>query len=137
LKPNFFLPSSDYGTDTLSCHLSEFNNAIYLLGASSSSPTSVYIFDAASSSWSTQSTSGNQPPLENSATILDHDTNVFFTLHSGNAVSQLDFGNVKSAAESSPAPWDGVTSTPWTDSVRVSSRLLEEDAVEVSFGRWN
>lgn len=56
----------------------KFTNAIYVLGADSSNPATIYLYDATAKSWSTQSVNaGDKFDPTNFATILDHDTNVF------------------------------------------------------------
>jgi hypothetical protein len=78
----------------VTCYLSKFANAIYLLGADTSDSSAVYIYDATAKSWSKQSvTPGNLNPSSLNA-ILDHDTNVFYAL-SGGALYSLDMGNLK------------------------------------------
>ena len=58
----------------------QYTNAIYVIGADSSNPSTVYIFDATAKSWSAQSVvTGKLDPASFDA-ILDHDTNVFCTL---------------------------------------------------------
>jgi hypothetical protein len=55
----------------------QFYNAIYVMGGDTANPSSVYIYDASTKSWSTQSvTTGSFDPTSFDA-ILDHDTNVF------------------------------------------------------------
>ncbi|KAG5635514.1 hypothetical protein H0H81_010977 [Sphagnurus paluster] len=85
------------------CYLSQFFNAIYVLGADSSNPSSIYIYDATAKSWSTQSvtTNGFNPTSYNA--ILDHDTNVFYAISQGEMYA-LDMGNLK-AANSTPVGW--------------------------------
>jgi len=93
------------GTNT-TCYLSEFYNAIYVLGADTSSLSSIYIYDATAKSWSTQSvTTGNFDPSSFNA-ILDHDTNVFYALSHG----ELYFLNMNAqkAAQSSAISWTDV-----------------------------
>jgi len=88
------------------CFLSQFTNAIYVLNADNANPSSIYIYDATAKSWTTQSvTTGNFDPT-NFATILDHDTNVFYAYSAGNIYS-LDMGLLK-AANSTPIPWNPV-----------------------------
>ncbi|KAF8621239.1 hypothetical protein AX15_007951 [Amanita polypyramis BW_CC] len=88
------------------CYLSEYINAIYVLGADSSNPSAIYIYDATAKSWSTQTvTTGNFNPASFDA-ILDHDTNVFYAYSKGDLYS-LDMGLLK-AANSTPVPWNDV-----------------------------
>ncbi|KAG6917774.1 hypothetical protein DXG01_001179 [Tephrocybe rancida] len=88
------------------CYLSQFTNAIYVLGADKSSASSIYIYDATAKSWSTQAvTTGTFDPSSFDA-ILDHDTNVFYALSKGEIFS-LDMGSLK-AANSSPVAWNDV-----------------------------
>ncbi|KAJ7705363.1 hypothetical protein B0H17DRAFT_920487 [Mycena rosella] len=85
------------------CYLSEFNNAIYVLGADTSQPAAIYIYDASAKSWSTQTvTAGGFDPTSFEA-ILDHDTNFFYALSKGE-VWALDMGDLK-AAKSDAAVW--------------------------------
>ncbi|KAG6821136.1 hypothetical protein H0H93_006475 [Arthromyces matolae] len=89
--------------------LNQYTNAIYVLGADASSPSSIYIYDATAKSWSTQSvTTGNLDPASFDA-ILDHDTNVFYALSNGELYS-LDMGLLK-AANSTPVAWNDVQSS--------------------------
>lgn len=56
----------------------QFTNAIYVLGADSSNPAGVYLYDATAKTWSTQSVDpGDKFDPTNFGAILDHDTNVF------------------------------------------------------------
>ncbi|KIL62237.1 hypothetical protein M378DRAFT_179751 [Amanita muscaria Koide BX008] len=88
------------------CYLSQYTNAIYVLGADSSNPSSIYIYDATAKSWSTQSvTTGGFDPTNFDA-ILDHDTNVFYA-YSKQDIYALDMGLLK-AANSTPLPWTDV-----------------------------
>jgi len=88
------------------CYLSEYTNAIYVMGADTSNPSAIYIYDATAKSWSTQSvTTGSFSPASFDA-ILDHDTNVFYALSQQNLYS-LDMGLLK-AANSTPIPWNDV-----------------------------
>jgi len=88
------------------CYLSQFTNAIYVLGADSSKASSIYIYDATAKSWSTQAVNtGGFDPSSYSA-ILDHDTNVFYAL-SKTEMWSLDMGQLK-AASSTPLSWSDV-----------------------------
>ncbi|KAF8315328.1 hypothetical protein DL93DRAFT_2057245 [Clavulina sp. PMI_390] len=93
----------------LQCFLSQYENSFYLLDADASNPTDVYIYSAASSSWSTQKTTDGGADLTNMVAILDHDTNVFFGL-SGGTLYQADFGQ-QTAATSTAIEWQ-VVGTP-------------------------
>jgi hypothetical protein len=94
------------------CYLSQFTNAIYVLGADSSNLASIYIYDAAAKSWSTQSvTAGGFDPSSFNA-VLDHDTNVFYALSKGELYS-LDMGQQKSAS-SSTLSWVNVQKAGFT-----------------------
>ncbi|KAF7369056.1 hypothetical protein MVEN_00232400 [Mycena venus] len=85
------------------CYLAEFFNAVYVLGADSSNPASIYIYNAGGKSWSTQSvTAGGFDPTSFEA-ILDHDTNVFYALSKGELWS-LDMGEL-AAAQSNAVTW--------------------------------
>jgi len=98
------------GTNT-TCYLSQFYNAVYILGSDSSSPSSVYIYDVATTSWTTQSvtTAGFDPT--NYHAILDHDTNVIYAL-SGQQLYFLDMGSV-TAANSSALTWVDADTSPY------------------------
>ncbi|KAF8632874.1 hypothetical protein AX17_004722 [Amanita inopinata Kibby_2008] len=93
------------GAET-TCYLSQYTNAIYVMGADSSNPSAIYIYDAAAKSWSTQSVvTGKFDPTSFDA-ILDHDTNVFYAYSKGDLYS-LDMGLLK-AANSTPIPWNDI-----------------------------
>ncbi|CAK5281529.1 unnamed protein product, partial [Mycena citricolor] len=95
------------------CYLAEFFNAIYVLGADTSKPSDIYIYDASAKSWSTQAITGG-PDMTNYEAILDHDTNVFYALSKGETFS-LDMASLKAAQSSSIAWIDqgpaGITTT--------------------------
>jgi hypothetical protein len=55
----------------------QFTNTIYFLNVDSANPSSIYIYDAAAKSWSTQAVDAGKFDPTNFAAILDHDTNVF------------------------------------------------------------
>jgi hypothetical protein len=81
------------------CYLAQFFNAIYVLNADKSNPSSAYIYDATAKSWSTQSvTTGGFDPASFKA-ILDHDTNIFYALSHGEMYT-LDMGSMRSANKS-------------------------------------
>ena len=73
----------------------------------------IYIYSFGSNSWSSQATSSAPSNFGNSrsASILDHDTNVIFTLTSGSGASlyQLDMSSVQATASSSAIAWESVT----------------------------
>jgi len=85
--------------NNMQCFLSQFEDSIYILGADANNLTNVFIFNAATPGWSTQTTDIAQAPgidLTNIPAILDHDTNVFFALSNG-TLYQADFGTQKTA----------------------------------------
>lgn len=97
----------------------QFTNAIYILNADSANPSSIYIYDAAAKSWSTQAVDAGKFDPTNFAAILDHDTNVFCGLtlnescrslnhlpdsYSDGELFSLDMGLLKSA-NSTTIPW--------------------------------
>ncbi|KAK7052310.1 hypothetical protein R3P38DRAFT_2859671 [Favolaschia claudopus] len=85
------------------CYLSQFFNAVYVLGADSSKAGDIYIYNAGQKSWSTQSvTTGGFDPTSFEA-ILDHDTNVFYALSKGELWS-LDMKEL-AAAQSGAVSW--------------------------------
>ncbi|RDB16065.1 hypothetical protein Hypma_003451 [Hypsizygus marmoreus] len=90
---------------TTNCYLSQFANAIYVLGADSTNPSSVYIYDATAKSWSTQFVTADGFDPTSFSAILDHDTNVFYALSKGEIYS-LDMGLLKAA---------NATALSWTD----------------------
>jgi hypothetical protein len=55
----------------------QYTNAVYIMGADSSNPSSIYIYDASAKSWSAQSVNTNGFDPASFGAILDHDTNVF------------------------------------------------------------
>lgn len=71
----------------------------------------IYIYDFAGDSWSTQSTSS--PPSDfgsRSGSVLDHDTNVIFTLPTGGGgMYQLDMSSVTKSSSGSAIAWETVT----------------------------
>ncbi|KAJ9092679.1 hypothetical protein QFC21_006745 [Naganishia friedmannii] len=114
------------------CFLSQYNNAMYVLNADASNPSDIYVFNFDAKSWSKQATSSAPGPymqvhrqtaiqltqpsfissdLSTGTSILDHDTNVFFTLPSGSSASlyQLDLSTITKAASSSAAAWEAVS----------------------------
>ncbi|KAH9475785.1 hypothetical protein JR316_0011344 [Psilocybe cubensis] len=88
------------------CYLAQFFNAIYVLNADSSSPSSIYIYDVAKASWSKQSVDVGTFDPTNFAAILDHDTNVFYSYSAGDMFS-LDMQS-QTAAIPSAIPWKEV-----------------------------
>ena len=58
-------------------HRNQFTNAIYVMGADSAHPSSVYIYDATAKSWSAQAVSAGSFDTSSFNAILDRDTNVF------------------------------------------------------------
>jgi len=88
------------------CYLAQFFNAIYVIGADSSKPSSIYIYDASAKSWSTQQVTVNGFDPSSYNAILDHDTNVFYALSKGEMWS-LDMGSMKTA-NSTPISWNDV-----------------------------
>ncbi|KAJ9101629.1 hypothetical protein QFC20_005158 [Naganishia adeliensis] len=94
------------------CFLSQYNNAMYVLNADAAAPSDVYIFNFDAKSWSKQTTS-SAPDLASGTSILDHDTNVFFTLPAGSSASlyQLDLNAITNAASSNAVAWEAVSST--------------------------
>ncbi|KAK0211430.1 hypothetical protein IW262DRAFT_1498041 [Armillaria fumosa] len=99
------------GTNT-TCYLSQFYNAIYLLNADSSNPSNIYIYNAASSSWSTQTVTTGNFDVSNFVAILDHDTNIFYALSKGELYS-LDMGSL-TAANSSSLSWNDIEAPSFT-----------------------
>jgi len=91
----------------VNCYLSQYTNAIYVLGADKTNPSSIYIYDATAKSWSTQAvdTQGFNP--SSFSAILDHDTNVFYAL-SGTGIYFLDMKQSKA---------DTSTAITWTKAV--------------------
>jgi len=88
------------------CYLSQFTNAIYVLNADTANPTSIYIYDATAKSWSKQTVVTNTFDYSNFATILDHDTNVFYAYSNGEIFS-LDMASL-TAATATAIPWNAV-----------------------------
>ncbi|KAL7415643.1 hypothetical protein BDY24DRAFT_381758 [Mrakia frigida] len=106
-----------YTGPSLTCYLSQSLNALYLLGGSSSSPSDIYIYSFSSSSWSIQPTS-SAPDFTASSTgsVLDHDTNTFFTLAGGTALSQLDLSAGTDQGTGGTLAWEGVNTAPFESS---------------------
>jgi len=95
-----------------SCYLAQFFNAIYVLNGDKSSPSTIYIYDATASSWSTQSVTPGTFDPTSFKTILDHDTNLFYALSHGEMYS-LDMGSMKSA-NSSAISWTDIEKPSFT-----------------------
>ncbi|KAF9258916.1 hypothetical protein L218DRAFT_908908 [Marasmius fiardii PR-910] len=96
-----------FDTDGVTCYMAQFYNAIYFLNADKSNPSAVYIYDAGASSWSTQGVSSGGPDMSSAVSILDHDTNVFYTM----AQSQmwaLNMDDLKTKASSAAITWTNV-----------------------------
>ncbi|KAG8216554.1 hypothetical protein J3R82DRAFT_6735 [Butyriboletus roseoflavus] len=102
-------PSFD-GTNT-TCYLSQYANAVYVLNGDSQHPSSLYIYNAAAKSWSTQAVTLGSFDTTSFDAILDHDTNVFYALSHGNLFS-LDMG-LLSAANSTPVAWVNAEQSPY------------------------
>jgi len=85
------------------CYLSEYTNAIYVLGADNANPSAIFIYDATAKSWSTQTVNTQGFDPSSFSAILDHDTNVFYALSKGEMYS-LDMGLLK-AADSTALSW--------------------------------
>ena len=79
-----------------------------MLNADKANPSNIYIYDATAGSWSIQKTTVGKFDLSNFATILDHDTNVFYA-YSNAELYSLDMGSLK-AAQPSPISWVDVQS---------------------------
>ncbi|KAG7446754.1 uncharacterized protein BT62DRAFT_1005135 [Guyanagaster necrorhizus] len=99
------------GTNT-TCYLSQFYNAIYVLNADSSNPSNIYIYNAASSSWSTQTVTTGNFDVSDFVAILDHDTNIFYALSKGELYS-LDMGSL-TAANSTSLSWNDIEAPSFT-----------------------
>ncbi|OXB33434.1 hypothetical protein LQV05_001839 [Cryptococcus neoformans] len=93
------------------CILSQTNNAMYVIGADSDDLSSIYVYDFSGDSWSTQSTSRTPSDLGNSrsSTVLDHDTNVFFTLTIDSGLYQLDLSSIRNSASRDTLRWEAVS----------------------------
>ncbi|KAJ3560317.1 hypothetical protein NP233_g10914 [Leucocoprinus birnbaumii] len=112
------------------CYLSQFTNAIYILGADSKNPTAVYLYDASAKSWSTQAVqadSGNKFDPTNFAAILDHDTNVFYAYSKGDIFS-LDMELLK-AANSTAKQWVDAQTVPWDASTYKPTMALAQNHI--------
>ncbi|KAF8226457.1 hypothetical protein L208DRAFT_1407015 [Tricholoma matsutake] len=90
----------------VTCYLSQYTNAIYILGADASRSSALYIYDASANSWSTQTVNTNGLDPASFGAILDHDTNVFYALSHGELYS-LDMALMK-VANSTPISWADV-----------------------------
>ncbi|KAK6907122.1 hypothetical protein I203_101111 [Kwoniella mangroviensis CBS 8507] len=98
------------------CILSQTNNALYVVGSDSSDLSKIYVYNFASDSWSTQTTSGAPSDLGNSrsASVLDHDTNVIYTLTTSSGLYQLDMSSVTNSASSSALAWEAVENSSFS-----------------------
>lgn len=88
------------------CYLSQYTNAIYVLGADNANPSAIFIYDATAKSWSTQAVTAQGFDPSSFSAILDHDTNVFYALSKGEMYS-LDMSLLKSAS-STALSWSDV-----------------------------
>jgi len=105
------------------CYLSQYTNAIYVMGADTANPASVYIYDTTASSWSQQPvTTGGFDPTSFNA-ILDHDTNVFYALSHGEMYF-LDMKALK-ASSGSAISWTDVGATPYGTSYQPVMALAD------------
>ncbi|KAH8110314.1 hypothetical protein DFH11DRAFT_1804682 [Phellopilus nigrolimitatus] len=106
------------GSNT-TCFLAQFFNAVYVLNADKSNPTSIYIYDAAKKSWTTQPVTApsGSPAFDpsNFKAILDHDTNLFYALSKGEMFS-LDMGSL-TAANSTAMTWNDLGAPTWSSSL--------------------
>ncbi|WWC60080.1 uncharacterized protein I303_102643 [Kwoniella dejecticola CBS 10117] len=98
------------------CILSQTNNALYVVGGDSSDLSKIYVYNFASDSWSTQTTSGAPSDLGNSrsSSVLDHDTNVIYTLTTSSGLYQLDMSSVTNSAQSSALAWEAVENSSFS-----------------------
>ncbi|KAK1229237.1 hypothetical protein PQX77_007712 [Marasmius sp. AFHP31] len=94
-----------FDTDGVTCYLAQFFNAVYVLNADKSNPSAVYIYDAGAKSWSTQNVASGGPDMSSAVSILDHDTNVFYTLAQQKMWS-LDMASKTAAADT--VTWESV-----------------------------
>jgi len=108
-----------FNSANTTCYLSQFTNAIYVLNADIANPTSIYIYDATAKSWSMQSVTPGTFDSSNFATILDHDTNVFYAYSDGKLFS-LDMG-LLNAANSTSIPWNTVQEPDLSDGTSAST----------------
>ncbi|KAF8801019.1 hypothetical protein BYT27DRAFT_6807511 [Phlegmacium glaucopus] len=81
----------------------QFTNAICTLNVDAANSPSIYIYDATASTWSTQQVVTGTFDPSNFATILDHDTNVFYVFSNGELFSP-NMALLK-VATSTPIPW--------------------------------
>ncbi|KAK7035365.1 hypothetical protein VNI00_011896 [Paramarasmius palmivorus] len=102
-----------FNTANVTCYLAQYYNSIYFLNADSSNPTSVYIYDATAKSWSAQSVNSGGPDPANAVSILDHDTNVFYTM-SKSSLWSLSMDDLKTKASSEAITWNGVGNPSFT-----------------------
>jgi hypothetical protein len=97
------------GTST-TCYLSQFENSIYVLNADASSPSSIYVYNAGSKSWAKQATSLGSFDIASSVSILDHDTEVFYSLSKGEmwAINMTEV----SLTPDDETPWKDISKFP-------------------------
>ncbi|TRM70095.1 hypothetical protein BD626DRAFT_392125 [Schizophyllum amplum] len=109
--------------DNVTCYLSQFYNAIYVLGADKSDASSVYIYDASAKSWSKQAVDAGSLDTSNFDAILDHDTNVFYAVSNAEFFS-LDMSSLN-AASSDKLAWNDVQSTGFDSSYKPVMALAQ------------
>jgi len=93
------------------CYLSQFQNTLYVMNGDTQNPNSIYLYDAAASAWSQQTTTPGGFDIGSSTCVLDHDTNVCYCVVAG----EMWFLNMQSlkAAQNSPIAWTDVGPTPY------------------------
>ncbi|KZV94839.1 hypothetical protein EXIGLDRAFT_736257 [Exidia glandulosa HHB12029] len=101
------------GSKAPRCYLSQFNNAIYVLGADSANPTGIYILNVATKTWSLQAVDAAGIDTTDQVEILDHDTNVFYALSKG-GFWFVNFHDQKDAISSALA-WTDMGTKPAFD----------------------
>jgi hypothetical protein len=98
---------------------------MYVFGGDKSDVGSVYIYDFAGNSWSKQTTTGAPASLSNSrsSAILDHDTNVIFTLPGGGkSMYMLSLNSVTNKANGS-SEWTEVGTPSFSTDGAVTAAL--------------
>ncbi|KZP12883.1 hypothetical protein FIBSPDRAFT_1049800 [Athelia psychrophila] len=96
------------------CFLAQYQDTVYVLGADTANPASVYMYNFLAKSWSQQAvkTNGFNPASWNG--ILDHDTNVIFAISAGNLYTLSLGEQVK--AQSTPLTWQPAGAVPYPSS---------------------
>lgn len=91
----------DFGGNNTQCALSQYSDVLYAASADTTSLSSIYVYNVASSSWSTQAIQqqNGAPNPETMTTVLDHDTNSYYAYDNGQ-LYELDLNTLTQGSSS-------------------------------------